>query len=110
MNYRTREDMPSPLYSIGDIVAEKAVSAKKMVPMRIVSIIRPEPDRRGRIFDSQGYEYVLETALPEDGDFFLNGKKFPEGLLQPFSMIVADYMLGGIYSRIEDIKELACSP
>ena len=105
-NQQAKADMPRALYSVGDIVAEKCVSAKKLVPLRVISIVRPKVHKNGKVYD--GYHYHLEVALPEDGDFYLNGRVFPEGLLIKFSKEIKDYMLGAIYSRIEDLNELVC--
>lgn len=88
-------------------MAERCVSAKKMIPLKIVSIIRPKPfNKKGEYYE--GVKYLLTTALPEDGDYYLNGKDFPEGLLIKFNKEIKDYMLGAIYSRIEDLNELVC--
>ena len=104
MAYHLSKDMPRAKFMIGDIVAEKCISAKKIVPFRVTQIQHPKADKKGRIYDS--YYYYLETALPDDGDHFLHGKFFPEGLLVPFNHQMKEHLLGALADRMEDINEL----
>ena len=85
-------------------MAERSISAKKLVPLRVTRIITPEPDSQHRYWGS--YKYYLEVALPEDGDHWLNGNFMHEEGLTPFNREMKDLMLSAIFSRIEDLKEL----
>ena len=104
MKYHYKDDLPQSKFAIGELVTERSISAKKIVPFKIKRVVPPEADANGRYYF--GYQYLLEVALPEDGDHFLHGKLHPEGLLMKFDHLRMETMLGAIYSRIEDIQSL----
>lgn len=92
-----------PKFEVGEIVVEKYCHSINVIPMKVIEVVFPKKDSKGRYWE--GFNYRIEAAIFEDKGTYLDGKILDESLLLPFSERKKE-LIGAIISRVHDLEEL----